>query len=301
MKDLCKLVGISKQSLWKHQRRLECNANISSRMVSRMTEIRKRHKRMGCRSMYHAIQDDLPVGRDAFEEIGFVNGFKLKTKRSKVKTTWSQRVEVFPNLIEGLTVTGINQVWQSDIFYQTVENVAYYGVTIEDVYSRKLLALHMSQSLGAAENIKALKKAFKARSGHDLEGCILHSDRGSQYISEVHKELLKSKGMKPSMCKMPQENAYVERIQGTIKNQYLSEFVLTKANIRATALKVIKLYNDEKPHRNLVMRTPTAFENYVENLPTNQRPKEVIFNGYSDLSTNQSVINKKKKVAKKKK
>ncbi len=251
MKDLYTLVGISKQCLWKHQRRLESRANTSSQMVSKMIEIRKRHKRMGCRSMYYAIQDEKPVGRDAFEEIGFANGFKLKTKRNKVKTTWSQRVEVFPNLIEGRTVIGINQVWQSDIFYQTVENEAFYGVTIVDVYSRKLLALHISQSLGAQENFKALKKAFKARAGHDIGGCILHSDRGSQYISEVHKEVLKSKGMKASMCKMPQENAYVERIQGTIKNQYLSEFELTKDNVRGIALNVVKWYNEEKPHRNL--------------------------------------------------
>jgi len=295
MKDLYDFAGISKQGLWKHQRRLESHSNISTRIVSRMNEIRKRHKQMGCRSMYYAIKDELPVGRDAFEEIGFANGFKLKTKRSKVKTTWSQRVEVFPNLIEGLTVTGINQVWQSDIFYQTVGNEAYYGVTIEDVYSRKLLALHMSRSLGAQENVKALKKAFKARADHKIEGCIMHSDRGSQYISEVHKELLRSKGMKPSMCKMPQENAYVERIQGTIKNQYFDEFELTKANIARMTLQVIKSYNEEKPHRSLNMKTPTGFEEYVELLDLKDRPKEVIFNGYSDLSTKQEFLTKRKK------
>jgi putative transposase len=295
MKDLYSLGGISKQGLWKHQRRIEDQGKITARMVLLITAIRKRHKRMGCRSMYYAIKEALPVGRDIFEEIGFGNGFKLRTKRNKAKTTWSQRVEVYPNLIEGLTVTGINQVWQTDIFYQTVENEAYYGVTIEDVYSRKLLALHMSKSLGAHENVKALKKAIKARAGQMIGGCILHSDRGSQYISQVHKELLKSKGMKPSMCKMPQENAYVERIQGTIKNQYLSEFELTKANLGRIVLNVVKWYNEEKPHGNLEMRTPTAFENYVETLPKNKRPKEVIFNGYSKLSTKQELLTKRKK------
>ncbi|HLF64334.1 MAG TPA: IS3 family transposase, partial [Saprospiraceae bacterium] len=285
MKDLCALAGVSKQSLWKHQKRIEHREKTTVQMVSIMTRIRKHHKRMGCRSMYHVPQEELPVGRDIFEQIGFANGFKLKTKRNKVKTTWGQRVEVFPNLIEGLCVTGINQVWQSDIFYQKVEDEEYYGVTIEDVYSRKLLSLHMSKSLGAQENVKALKKAFKARRGQDLGNCILHSDRGSQYISQAHKELVRSKAMRMSMCKMPQENAYVERIQGTLKNQYLGEFELTKANLGGIVQKVIKWYNDEKPHGNLQMRTPTAFENYVDNLPKNERPKQVIFKGYSELST----------------
>lgn len=295
MKDMCSLVGISKQSLWKHQKRIEHKAQTSIYMISMMTNIRKRHKRMGCRSMYAAIQEVLPVGRDIFEQIGFANGFKLRTKRNKVKTTWGQRVEVHPNLIEGLTLTGINQVWQSDIFYQKVGNEDYYGVTIEDVYSRKLLALHMSKSLGAQENVKALKKAFQARAGQNLAKCILHSDRGSQYISHAHKDLLKSKEMKMSMCKMPQENAYVERIQGTIKNQYLSEFELTESNLSKVALRVMRLYNDEKPHRGLKMKTPTAFEKYVEKIPKNQRPNEVIYKGYSELSTKKELLTKRKK------
>lgn len=295
MKEMHHLVGVSKQNLWKHQKRNEQKALLSSSMISIMTNIRKRHKRMGCRSMYYAAKEVLPVGRDVFEQIGFANGFKLKVKRNKVKTTWGQRVEVHPNLIEGLIVTGINQVWQSDIFYQKVENEDYYGVTIEDVYSRKLLALHMSKSLGAIENVKALKKAFKAREGQGLGNCILHSDRGSQYISHAHKNLLLSKKMRMSMCKMPQENAYVERIQGTIKNQYLSEFELTKANLSRMVKKVIKCYNDEKPHRGLQMRTPTEFEAQVKKLPKRQRPIEEIYNGFSELSTKRELLTKRKR------
>lgn len=295
MKDLFSMAGISKQALWKHQRRNEQRALLSTFMISIMAKIRKRHKRMGCRTMYYAAKQVLPVGRDVFEQIGFANGFKLKTKRNKVKTTWGQRVEVYPNLIEGLIVTGINQVWQSDIFYQKVENEDYYGVTIEDVYSRKLLALHMSKSLGAIENVKALKKAFKARAGQALGKCILHSDRGSQYISHVHKELLRSKKMRMSMCKMPQENAYVERIQGTIKNQYLSEFDLTKANLPRIIKEVINCYNDEKPHSGLQMRTPTEFEAQIKKIPKSQRPTEEIYHGYAELLTKKELLTKRKR------
>lgn len=295
MKDMCCMSGISKQNLWKHQKRMEINTKTSIRMISIMTNIRKRHKRMGCRSMYYAAQEVLPVGRDIFEQIGFANGFKLRPKRNKVKTTWGQRVEVHPNLIEGLTLTGINQVWQSDIFYQKVGTEDYYGVTIEDVYSRRLLSLHMSKSLGAQENVKALKKAFRARGGQNLAKCILHSDRGSQYISHAHKDLLKSKEMKMSMCKMPQENAYVERIQGTIKNQYLSEFELTEGNLSKLAQKIVTWYNEEKPHSGLKMKTPSAFEKSVEKLPKRQRPKEVIYNGYSELSTKNELLTKRKR------
>ncbi len=159
-------------------------------MVDIMEDIRHRHKRMGCRRMYYAAQGILPVGRDLFEKIGFANGFKLRRKPNTIKTTWGQRVEVHPNLIEGKILTDINQVWQSDIFYIKIEEKDYYGVSIEDIYSRKMLSMHISKSLQAEQVENALKKAIKTRKKMDLTGCIFHSDRGSQYISTRVKKTL---------------------------------------------------------------------------------------------------------------
>jgi len=154
-------------------------------------------------------------------------------------------VKIYPNLIEGKEINGINQVWQSDIFYIKIENVDYYGVSIEDVYSRKLLAMHLAQDLRALQVEIALKKALIARKGMDLSGCIFHSDRGSQYISDQVTQLLSDCHMQISMCKLPQENAYVERVQGTIKHQYLFEADLKEKNLSNQIRKIRHLYNDE--------------------------------------------------------
>ncbi|MBK9107001.1 MAG: hypothetical protein IPM92_01125 [Saprospiraceae bacterium] len=70
---------------------------------------------MGCRKMYYKEENQWPVGRDKVIEIANANGFKMRKKRSIVRTTWSQ-AEVYPNLIEGMQLNGPNQVWQSDIF-----------------------------------------------------------------------------------------------------------------------------------------------------------------------------------------
>lgn len=302
MNDIYCIADISKQAMWKYRRRQETCAMNTDEVVGKMQDIRQRHRRMGCRRLYYQFpRGYLPVGRDIFEQIGFANGFKLKRKRSAIKTTWSQRVEVYPNLIEGMVLTGVNQVWQSDIFYLSVEQDDFYGIAIEDVYSRKLLALHLSLSLRAEESVRALKKAIKARKGQNLKGCIFHSDRGSQYISEAHKELLRSERMKISMGKMPQENAYVERIHGTLKYEYFFEHELSKGNLQKMARKFIRWYNDERPHSSLGMMSPTAFERHSENLVENQRPQMKIYQGFAELSTKSGVINKKKKEAKKKK
>ena len=279
MNDMYLIAGISKQALWKYNKHIDDISHIAIDVVEKINKARIKHKRMGCRRIYYTIKNIFPIGRDKFEQIGFANGFKLKLKRNIMKTTWSQRVEVYPNLIEGMILNNINQVWQSDIFYIKVEGIDYYGITIEDVYSRKLLALHLSKSLKAEQNIIALKKAIKSRKGSNLKGCIFHSDRGSQYISEIHKTLLKDEGMKISMCKMPQENAYVERVQGTLKYEYLFEYKLTEANLNKMTKKIIHLYNEERPHSSLNMMTPTEFEKHVNNLVGKDKIEMQIYKG----------------------
>ena len=301
MKDLYAIAGLTKQALWNHKKRQDINDNTTRQIVEKIKDIRKHHKRMGCRHMYFACEEALPVGRDAFEQIGLANGFRVKRKRNVMKTTWSQRLEIYPNLVEGLTINGINQVWQSDMFYIKIEGKNYYGVTIMDVYSRKLLALHISKSLSAVQLKAAMKKALRVRSGQKIRGCIFHSDRGSQYISISHKRLLNDQGIKISMCLLPQENAYVERVQGTIKYDYLEPFEISEKNLRYMSPKIMRYYNQERPHSNLNMITPDNFEHLLAKLPENLRPEMTIFKWDHEISTKSPVINKKKKEAKKKK
>lgn len=301
MRELYSIAGISKQAMWKYKERQEHMNEITEQVISLMDDIRSRHKRMGCRSMYYAARVPVLVGRDIFEEIGFANGFKLKRRSNKLKTTWSQRVKIYPNLIEGKEINGINQVWQSDIFYIKIEEVDYYGVSIEDVYSRRLLALHLAKDLRAIQVAIALKKALTVRKGVDLTGCIFHSDRGSQYISDQITQLLTDNHMSISMCKLPQENAYVERVQGTMKHQYLFEADLKEKKLNHQVRKTLGLYNKEKPHSCLKMMTPLAFEKMVEKMDENQKPKLKIFKWLSNLLTNSEVIDKKEKSTKKEK
>lgn len=301
MKDLCKIAGISKQALWSDARRQRKREAIVATVVDHITQIRQDHKRMGCRRMYYYDPNFSPIGRDIFEQIGLTNGFRLKRRRNVQRTTWSQSKEVYTNKIEGKELNGINQVWQSDIFYTKIEGDAYYGVDIMDVYSRTLLAVVLSQSLAAAQLLKALKLAIAVRKGHDLRGCIFHSDRGSQYIDRRVKIILAEHGMIGSMCLLPQENAYIERLQGTLQEEYLDQTSLTKKNLSRQVKKVVSLYNRKRPHSSLAMIAPHAFEQIIERMDENSRPVMKIYCWDHGFSTISPVINKKKKEAKKKK
>ena len=264
MKDLYDIAGISKQALWKYDKRQEASMSIIGEVLDIIRDVRTNHKRMGCRRIYYTSKKSLPIGRDIFERIGFANGYKLKLKRNVMKTTWSQRMEVFPNLIEGMVLNGINQLWQSDIFYLKIEGANYYGVSIEDVYSRKLLALHLSQSLSAQQNVKALKKALVMRKGSDVSRCILHSDRGSQYAANDYKAILAEHGFIGSMSRKGDcwDNAVAESFFHTLKVECIRKRIFTS---REEAKRIIfawieTRYNRTRRHSTLDYLSPFEYE-----------------------------------------
>lgn len=274
MTDLHIISGISKQSLYKYRKAKENTLEQEGLVIQAMEEMRKKHKRMSSRKVYHAKKSllNIDIGRDKFEQIAFSHGYRVKQKRNVMNTTWGQRIEVYPDLVSGLKINNINQVFQSDIFYLEVEGEHYYGITIEDVYSRRLLSLHVSQSMRAEENVKALRKVLRVRTKIDLVDCIFHSDTGSQYISFIQKELLNELKMRKSMCDIAQKNAYVERVQGTLKHEYFYENDLTKKNIQRISSKIMWLYNNERPHLSLGNRTPIEFEKHINSLKAEERP-----------------------------
>lgn len=141
----------------------------------------------------------------------------IRRTRNKIPTTFPAH-KVFKNLIEGRVITGPNQVWQSDITYTTE---FYYLTLIIDVYSRRIVGYTISKNLRAEANLKALRQAIAGREPHELKSLVHHSDRGSQYIDGRYLVLLRSNNMLISMGRIAQDNAFAERINGTIKNEYL--------------------------------------------------------------------------------
>lgn len=295
MKDLYQISGISKQGLHKHRMRQHHKDEVTGRVVEECNRMRTNHRRMGCRRIYASLRKDFPVGRDLFERIGFENGFKLKVIRNRFKTTWASKTGVFPNLLEGVTLTNMNQAIQSDIFYFNVEGRSYYGVTHIDVYTRRLLSVHGSPSLEACQTAMALDKVIRCRGVKALKGCIYHSDRGTQYTSEAVKSKVRELGMRQSMCTLAQENAYAERVQGTIKNEYLEYEPLKKANYQRKLERIMWLYNNERPHTCLGNMTPVQYEKHIQSIPESERPKLTVYRWQNPLLTpgiNQKQINK---------
>jgi putative transposase len=277
-------MNISKQAVHKIiQRDNEKKENILF-IKQIVSEVRKEHPSMGVRDIYHIMLPDF-LGRDKFIELCRLAGLMIKRKKRFIHTTDSTGVIRFDNLTENLKITRINQVWQSDITFYKLNGVFYYITFIIDAFSRVIVGYSVSKRLTAEQTVIAsLKKALKFRKGEDLSGLIFHSDGGKQYIAQEFLDL--SEGFKHSMCVAPWENGIAERINGVIKNNYLSYRTITNYETLVKEVdRSVYLYNYKKPHCKLQRMTPISFEKsiYLQNQNSEEKKSSKILNPSSEL------------------
>lgn len=261
MTDLYKILKMSRQNVSQKLHRAAVKAIAEGAVLELASEIRKNHPRMGCRKMYWKNFSKMPLGRDYCEQIMIYNGFRVHFPPNFKRTTYSIGKLYYSNLIEGLTLDGLNQVWQTDITYYEVKQAFYYLVFIEDIYSRRIIGWSVDHSLWAQANLRAIKGAIELRDT-DLKGLIHHSDRGGQYIDKDYTNLLTKHKIQPSMCKHAWQNAYCERVNGIIKNEYLKNWrIESLEQLEKAVQKAVNLYNTDRPHWQLPDRlTPCEFE-----------------------------------------
>lgn len=222
-------------------------------------QIRVNHPRMSSRQMYRLIRPR-GLGRDRFEAFCFENGFKVSIRRAHHRTTNSLGVTRFPNLLAGLELTGINQVWVSDITYYRIGENFYYLTFFLDLYSRTIVGHSVSSDLlTLSTTIPALQRALKRRGAQ--AGLILHSDGGGQYYCKEWLTLTARHQFRNSMAESVYENPNAERLNGIIKNDYLVGYGPENYDqLMHMTEKAVRKYNEEKPHGSLGNLSPCQFE-----------------------------------------
>jgi transposase InsO family protein len=222
MKELYEMAGITKQAHYKRVKQQVKLVGISQEVVDAAHEIRKKHKRMGCRKLYTEIKPEA-IGRDRFEAILFSNGFRVKRKKSYHRTTYAGK-RWYPNLISGIEVRKENTLMVSDLTYIPVFNGNHYYLTLVlDVYSRMITGWSLSANMTTEDTVvPAFLMAVEGLSKEERKGLIFHSDRGSQYGSNQMEDLHKYYLTTPSMGGKAWENAHAESINGILKNEYIN-------------------------------------------------------------------------------
>ncbi len=254
---------MSRQNFYK-RRRTRQRRGVDESLIKKLVQAeRALQPRLGGLKLYKLLSDEMcaagvRVGRDRFLKTLKKQGLLLEPLPKAPRTTNSRHsLPVFRNIIKEMEVTGVNQVFVSDITYLRTRDEFVYLSLVTDVHSRKIVGYHLGETLEASETLTALEMALSELP----EGAspIHHSDRGCQYCSHEYIKRLNKHGVKISMTEENHcaENALAERINGILKQEYAmkNEFG-TLAQARAAVDEAVYLYNNRRPHRALQLRTP---------------------------------------------
>ena len=262
MESLYKCLEISRQAFHQHRNKQKRLSIKSEELLSEVRMLRAQNPRLSSRKIYGILRPN-QFGRDRFQQFCFSNGLKLYRKRSYHRTTDSRGVTRFDNLLSGLELTKVNQAWVSDITYYRIGERHYYITLIMDRFSRAIVGHSVSSTLHAdVTTLLALRQAIESRKPG--KGLIFHSDGGGQYYCNEFKELTKQGKFLNSMGKSAYENPHAERLNGTIKNDYLVYYRPTNfMELREMLSKAVYNYNNNRPHSSLKELTPMQFERNV--------------------------------------
>ena len=139
-----------------------------------------------------------------------------------------------------------------------------------------------ADNMKARNNILALKAALTLRGIQNYHNQLIHhSDRGGQYIYQAYLELLDKYTIQVSMCSDVLENAHIERVNGTIKNEYLNRRKINSlSQLKYWLQKDVDAYNN-RVHNSLIIdskkRTPIEFENFIKELSKREKPVLKVF------------------------
>jgi putative transposase len=160
----------------------------------------------------------------------------------------------YPYLLRGRAITGINDVWSTDITYVRMQHGFLYLVAVLDWYSRYVLAWELSNTLDTGFCLAALEGAL--RQG---QPAIFNTDQGVQFTSAAYTSRLEAAGIQISWDGRGRalDNVFVERLWRSVKWEevYLKDYQ-TVADAASGLDRYFHFYNQERPHQALGYQTP---------------------------------------------
>lgn len=187
-----------------------------------------------------------------------------KTKRKFRMTTDSKHKHaIAPNLLErDFVAHRANQKYVGDITYiYTREGWLYLAVVI-DLFSRKIIGWSMKEHMRDTLVNDALLMAVWQRK--PKAGLIWHTDRGSQYASNSHRQILAEHGIRQSMSRKGNcwDNAVSESFFHTLKTELTYHFNFkTKEEAKRSIFEYIEVfYNRKRLHSANDYYSPVEYE-----------------------------------------
>lgn len=269
-------LGITRQGVFKGLTRQKERAGLLADINVLVAAYRRtKDRRAGSRSLYYNldIKTLFGLGVNRFERLIAEAGLTLAPLRLKVITTVScYQSWRYDNLANGLGVNDINKIVVGDITYLFVGRERYYLFCLTDVYSSRIVGIHISQRIRSRDAHRALDAWIKLRGKAAIKGCIHHTDGGGQYFSKSYVRSLIACKIAISTARNCLQNGYAEQRNGLLKHHLLPTRNLSKPDfIRTELAEAIRFYNEERKQAGLGWRSPLEYEDYISRIVLEER------------------------------
>jgi transposase InsO family protein len=240
------------------QRYQRVPAEYELRLVGRMNELAAAHPRWGYRTVWQLLRSEgWRVNRKRIERLWRLEGHRVPPRRSQSSGKKAQGTA--EKSIWSLPALRPNHIWSYDFMSsRTNDGGSLRILNVVDEYTRVALGSRVARSIGAGDVIAELERLFKRHGKPEL----LRSDNGREFIAESLGEWLAAQGVRTAFIEKgsPQQNAFVERFNGTMRNEVLNgEEFNSVLEARVVIADWLVTYNTLRPHRGLGMLTPAAF------------------------------------------
>lgn len=166
------------------------------------------------------------VSRHRISKLMELEGLYCRSRRRFKVTTDSQHNKpISPNLLDRrFNVVNPDSYWVGDITYIPTRSGWLYLATVIDLYSRKVVGWSMANHMRSSLVNDALTMALWKRK--PKRGLVWHTDRGSQYAADSHRNILRDHGIIQSMSKKGDcwDNAVAESFFHTLKTELTNHY-----------------------------------------------------------------------------
>lgn len=248
----CELFGISRSGFY-YEPVPETDENLA--LMRRLDELHLAFPAFGSRRLTALLQRaGQEVNRKRVSRLLKLMGVEaVYPKRCLSQPGEGHRI--YPYLLEGLEITGPDQVWCSDITYVPMAYGFMYLVAVMDWWSRYVLAWELSNSMDSEFCIRAWTTALAT----GRTPLISNTDQGSQFTSEAYLEAVESAGVDVSMDGRRRwiDNRFIERLWRSVKQEdiYVQDYADGLTAQRGLSCWFGE-YNTVRPHQALGYATP---------------------------------------------
>ena len=264
---MCKVFEVNISSYY-HWIKSGCVIKKEDKQLNNLIEVIfiKGRKNYGTRRIQDKLKElyGLLVSRKRISSIMKSLGLRVNMKRRYKNTTDSNHsLPIAPNLLNrDFYASAPDTKYVGDITYISTGEGWLYLATVIDLYSRKIVGWSMDDTMKVSLVNDALNMAISYKK--PPKGLLWHTDRGSQYASYSHKDLLQHHGIIQSMSRKGNcwDNAVAESFFKTLKSDLVYQtYFYTKVQAKREIFEYIEFhYNRERSHSYLGNVSPSRFE-----------------------------------------